>query len=189
MAGGVEGAPGQIAQDGLPGERTGWTDEHLDNGVRGEPESQPGHGGAAGTGAQGNDGAAADKPVKDEPQGGQSTTGATVNTTPKGGAVERTTGPRPRDFETGKPATAPGQPTTPQTGGNGPGRGRPGQGGQSQGGQGQGGGTRSPTAGARRIRRGRAAQTGRQARLRSSQARPCRRRPARARAASDTETG
>ena len=143
VAGGVEGAPGQIAQDGLPGERTGWTDEHVDNGVRGEPESQPGHGGTAGTGAQGNDGAAADKPVKDEPQGGQSTTGTTATTTAKGGAVERTTGPRPRDFETGKPATAPGQPTTPQTGGNGQE-----QGGQGQGqGQGQGGGNPQPDGG------------------------------------------
>jgi RNA polymerase sigma factor (sigma-70 family) len=141
VAGGVEGAPGQIAQDGLPGERTGWTDEHVDNGVRGEPESQPGHGGSAGAGAQGNDGATADKPVKDEPQGGQSTAGTTVKTTAKSGAVERTTGPRPRDFETGKPAI-PGQPTTPQTGGNGQG-----QGGQEQGGQGQGGGNPQPNGG------------------------------------------
>ena len=161
VAGGVEGAPGQIAQDGLPGERTGWTDEHVDNGVRGEPESAPGHGGTAGEPAQqGNDGAGADKPVKDEPQGGQSTTGTTAKTTAKAGAVERTTGPRPRDFETGKPATAPGQPTTPQTGGNGPGTGRPGPGRARA----RAAATRSPTAGARRIRRGRAAQTGRQAR-------------------------
>ncbi len=137
VAGGVEGAPGQIAQDGLPGERTGWTDEHVDNGVRGEPESQPGHGGTAGTGSQGNDGAAADKPVTDEPQGSQSATGTTATTTANGGAVERTTGPRPRDFETGKPVTAPGQPTTPQTGGNG----------QEQGGQGQGGGNPQPDGG------------------------------------------
>ena len=53
VAGGVEGAPGQIAQDGLPGERTGWTDEHVDNGVRGEPESAArarGHGGNRRTG-------------------------------------------------------------------------------------------------------------------------------------------
>jgi RNA polymerase sigma factor (sigma-70 family) len=141
VAGGVEGAPGQIAQDGLPGERTGWTDEHVDNGVRGEPESQPGHGGSAGTGAQGNDGATVDKPVKDEPQGGESTAGTTAKTTAKSGAVERTTGPRPRDFETGKPAI-PGQPTAPQTGGNG-------QGSQEQGGQGegQGGGNPQPNGG------------------------------------------
>ena len=105
-------------------------------------------------------------------------------TTAKGGVVERTTGPRPRDFETGKPATAPGQPTTPQTGGNGQEQGR-----ARARARARAAATRSPTAGARRIRRGRAAQTGRQARRRSSQARPRRRRPARARAARTPRPG
>ena len=188
MAGGVEGAPGQIAHDGLPGERTGWTDEHVDNGVRGEPESAPGHGGTAGAGAQGNDGAGADKAVKDEPQGGQSTTGTTAKTTAKAGAVERTTGPRPRDFETGKPATAPGQPTTPQTAGTARSRAAR-AGGQGQASQGQGGGSPQPNGGTTTDPKGQGGADGTTARRRSSRARPRRRRPVRASGGKDTETG
>ena len=140
VAGGVEGAPGQSQESGLPGERTGWTDDHLDNGVRGTPEDAPGHTGTGG-GSQGNGGTGggADKPANDETGGGSSTSGG--GTAPAKEITVRTTGPRPRDYETGKPASAPGLVTP---GGNGQGQGAEGQGqgaeGQGQGGQGQGAG-------------------------------------------------
>jgi RNA polymerase sigma factor (sigma-70 family) len=144
----------QSPESGLAGERTGWTDGHVDNGVRGQPEDAPGHtgtgngtgtGGAQGNGGNGNGGAqgnggnggngGTDKPANDAPGSGQSTTGGTAKTTVKD-ATAPATGPRPRDYETGKPASAPGQViSSGDSQGQGPGAGQP---------QGQGGGPTKP---------------------------------------------
>ena len=171
VAGGVGGAPGQSQESGLSGERTGWRDDHLGNGVRGQPEAAPGHTGTGG-GSQGNQGnggtGGGDKPAKDEtPGGGPSTAGGATAKAPTKDATTRTTGPRPRDYVTGKPASAPGQ-VNPGGNGQGQGQGGQGQGGQGQGqggqdqrggqteggGQGQGGGPTQPESGSTKDPKG-----------------------------------